>query len=317
MPVCAKINQRRKKVMNLTDLRPWDTQVDPKGRSPLKPFEQVESLITGVVDIFGNLHPDLGKQLKEMADLGLLDLASRKGKAPGGYQNTLAEARKPFIFMNSVGVDDDVRTLLHEGGHAFHAFASAHHPIRDYRHAPMEFCEVASMSMELLGGEYLKTFYNKEDFERSKEEHLEGVVQLLAWVATIDAFQHWIYEHPGHNRTERTQAWVDVYMRFGGSFLDWEGLEEYRESLWHRQLHIFEVPFYYIEYGIAQLGAVQLWLNFKKDPKGTVAKYRAALALGGSRPLPELFAAAGLKFDFSRQTIAPLVEGLAKELKLN
>lgn len=316
IPVVAKIYERRQQQMKLASVRPWDTQVDPLGRPPLKPFEQVHSLIKGTGEIFNRLDPDLGHQFQEMADRGLLDLASRKGKAPGGYQNTLAEARKPFIFMNAVGVDDDVRTLLHEGGHAFHAFASAHDPIRDYRHAPMEFCEVASMSMELMGGEYLKTFYNEEDLARSKQAHLEDVVQLLAWVANIDAFQHWIYEHPDHTREERTRAWVEIYQRFGGQFLDWSGLEKYRESLWHRQLHIFEVPFYYIEYGIAQLGAVQLFLNFKKDPRLTINQYRQGLTLGGSRPLPELFTAAGLKFDFSAKTIAPLVEGLARELGL-
>lgn len=243
-------------------------------------------------------------------------VASRKGKAPGGYQNTLAEIRKPFIFMNAVGVDDDVRTLLHEGGHAFHAFAAAGQTLYPYRHAPMEFCEVASMSMELLANDYLDEFYNGEDRTRSCYSHLEDVIQLLAWVATVDCFQHWIYENPKHTAQEREAKWIEVYNRFGGKFLDWGGLENFQAVLWHRQLHIFEVPFYYIEYGIAQLGALQIWLNSKKDQAKAVRDYRNGLSLGGSRPLPELFSAAGLKFDFSADTIGPLVKAAQAELGL-
>ncbi|MDP2654796.1 MAG: M3 family oligoendopeptidase [Candidatus Omnitrophota bacterium] len=316
VPLCAKIMERRRRLMRLPHLRPWDVHVDPLGRPALKPFIEVRDLITGLKKIFNRLDPQLGGQFDAMAKMGLLDLDSRKGKAPGGYQNTMAEARLPFIFMNAVGVDQDVRTLLHEGGHAFHAFACAPQDIRDYRHAPMEFCEVASMSMELIGGEYLDVFYGPEEWERSKIDHLEDVIQVLAWVANIDAFQHWIYEVPQHAVQERSQAWLGFYNRFGGQLMEWKGLEMYQESLWHRQLHIFEVPFYYIEYGIAQLGALQLWLNAKKDLGGTVAKYKEALALGGSRPLPELFEAAGLKFDFSARTIAPLIAAVQEELGL-
>ncbi len=316
VPVCHKISSRRAAQMGLEKLRPWDTQVDVLNRQALKPFSHVDELIDGVEKIFSSLAPELGAEFREMADLKLLDLASRKGKAPGGYQNTLSEIRKPFIFMNAVGVDDDVRTLLHEGGHAFHAFASASQPIYPYRHAPMEFCEVASMSMELLANDYLDEFYSWEDKERSCASHLEDVVGLLAWVATVDAFQHWIYENPKHTTDEREKKWVEIYERFGGKFLDWKGFENFESTLWHRQLHVFEVPFYYIEYGIAQLGALQIWLNAKKDLAKAIADYRSALSLGGSRPLPELFAAAGLKFDFSSDTIAPLVYALEQELGL-
>ncbi len=316
VPACQKILQRRSVQMGLEKLRPWDTQVDALNRSALKPFSQVQELIMGVENIFTNIDPQLGAEFKEMADLKLLDLASRKGKAPGGYQNTLSEIRKPFIFMNAVGVDDDVRTLLHEGGHAFHAFACAKEPLYPYRHAPMEFCEVASMSMELLANDYLGEFYSEQDKQRSCSSHLEDVVQLLAWVATVDAFQHWIYENPKHTCDERGQKWVEIYERFGGKFLDWSGLENLEATFWHRQLHIFEVPFYYIEYGIAQLGALQIWLNAKKDLPKAVADYRRALSFGGSRPLPELFESAGLKFDFSSETIAPLVKALEQELGL-
>ncbi len=313
VPLNARIFERRKKEMKVKSLRPWDTAVDSLGRSALKPFSKVEGLIEGAQKIFDRLDPQLAGEFKEMRDLDLLDLASRKGKAPGGYQNTLSEARKPFIFMNSVGVDDDVRTLLHEGGHAFHALASAADPLVDYRHAPMEFCEVASMAMELLGGKHMDMFYSKEDTDRSNREHLEGIIHTLAWVANIDAFQHWLYEHRDHSRRQRQQAWLGFYEQFGGKFIDWSELSEVKAFLWHRQLHIFEVPFYYIEYGIAQLGALQVWMNARKDPKKALADYRKGLALGGSRPLPELYKAAGIKFDFSPEIIKPLVEAVTEE----
>ncbi len=314
IPLWAKILKRRGEQMKLEKLRPWDTGVDPWGRKALKPFDDVKILIQGVESVFRKMDKDLGAQFSEMAKLGLLDLASRKGKAPGGYQSVLAETRKPFIFMNAVGVDDDVRTLLHEAGHAFHAVASGHHPLFAYRHAPMEFCEVASMSMELLGNDYLTVFYNNEDLTRSTTSHLEDIVCLLGWVAAIDAFQQWIYKNPKHSPQERTQKWGEIHNRFGAQFIDWSGLEEEQKFLWHRQLHIFEVPFYYIEYGIAQLGALQLWLRAKKDPIRALRDYRNALALGRSRPLPELFKTAGLRFDFSENTIAPLMEAVEKEL---
>ena len=215
--------------------------------------------------------------------------------------------------MNAVGVDNDVRTLLHEAGHAFHALACADEPLVDYRHAPMEFCEVASMGMELLAGEYLSEFYGPADVRRSRREHLEGIIQTLSWVANIDAFQHWLYENPRHTPQERCRAWLGLHERFGGRFIDWEGLEEIRSYAWHRQLHIFEVPFYYIEYGIAQLGALQVWVNARKDAKKALSEYKRGLSLGGSRPVTELFAAAGIKFDFSESLIAPLVEAVTKE----
>ena len=315
VPLYGEILKQRKKEMGVTSLRPWDLAVDSKGRPPLKPFDTGKDLINKTHEIFNKLDLTLGNQFKEMYDWGLLDLESRKGKAPGGYQNTLNEARKPFIFMNAVGVDDDVRTLLHESGHAFHALACAEDPLVDYRHAPMEFCEVASMAMELLGGEYLSEFYNVEDTKRSNREHLEGIVHVLAWVANIDAFQHWMYEHPGHSSHERRQAWGGFYQQFGGKFLDWEGLKEEQAYLWHRQLHIFEVPFYYIEYGIAQLGALQLWLKAKNDLPKALVDYRQGLSLGGSRPLLELYQAAGIRFDFSQDIIGPLVDEVYKEWK--
>ncbi len=316
VPLWRRILERRKERMGLDHLRPWDLNVDPQGRPPLRPFEQTEDLISGVGNIMGRLDADLAGYFQEMSGLGLLDLESRKAKAPGGYQSALAESRKPFIFMNAVGLDDDVRTLMHESGHAFHVFAAADEPIYAYRHAPMEFCEVASMSMELLGGEHLDVFYDQDEKVRSIRTHLENVVHILAWVATVDAFQQWMYEHSAHTRAERTAKWNELYSQFDGGVTDWSGLENYRDNLWHRQLHVFEVPFYYIEYGIAQLGALQLWLNASEDLPETLQRYKSALALGGSRPLPELFATAGLDFDFSERTIEPLILRVAQKLDL-
>ena len=252
-----------------------------------------------------------------MQDLKLLDLANRKGKAPGGYQSTLSESRLPFIFMNAVGLQRDVETMLHEAGHAFHALATQQEDLYAYRGSPIEFCEVASMSMELLGNEFLEEFYSEGDANRARRKHLEGIVEIFPWIATVDAFQHWIYSHPGHTRAERSAAWSGLMDRFGGD-VDWSGFESARANLWHRQLHIFLNPFYYVEYGIAQLGALQVWANSRRDKVKALADYQAGLALGGSRPLPELFAAAGCRFDFSAQTVKPLVELARTELeKLN
>ena len=313
VPLNGKILSRRRQQMKLKSLRPWDTAVDALGEKPLAPFKDAKELIKATGSIFNKLDRDFGLQFQEMNNLGLLDLASRKGKAPGGYQNTLSEARKPFIFMNAVGIDDDVRTLLHEAGHAFHALACADEPIVDYRHAPMEFCEVASMAMELIGGEFLSEFYSPQDVQRSNREHLEGIIQTLAWVANIDAFQHWLYEHPQHSSDERRQAWGTFYEQFGGKFIDWTDLTEVKSYLWHRQLHIFEVPFYYIEYGIAQLGALQVWLNNRRNPKKALADYKKGLALGGSRPVGELYSSTGISFDFSEGIIKPLIEAVTEE----
>lgn len=315
VPLADAIYERRHTLMGVEALRPWDTAVDPLGRDPLKPFETTDELKRGVGEVFRQTDPILGEQFSKMVEQGLLDLSSRKGKAPGGYQSTLSEARVPFIFMNAVGVDDDLRTLLHEGGHAFHAFAAQDEPLLGYRHAPMEFCEVASMGMELLAGDNLSVFYDEEALNRSRRQHLEGIVTLLPWVATIDGFQDWIYTHPGATRDERRSAWLAVRNRFRGHVVDWSGLDEEHAYLWHRQLHIFEVPFYYIEYGIAQLGALQLWVRAHKVGTQALADYRKALALGGSQPLPGLFEAAGLRFDFGPATIEPLVNAVAKALE--
>ena len=314
VPLARRIQQQHRETLGVETLRPWDTSVDPLGRPPLKPFEQVEQLAAGTERIFRAVDPELGAQFAFLRSAGLLDLANRKGKAPGGYQTTLEDERLPFIFMNAVGLDSDVRTLLHEGGHAFHTLACRHEPLSFYRESPLEFCEVASMTMELLGARSLEPFYDRADAERSNRKLLEGIVLILPWIATVDAFQHWIYTHPGHSRSDRRTAWSSLIRRFGG-IVDWSGHEEVRDHSWHRQLHIFLYPFYYIEYGIAQLGALQIWNRSLTDPAGAVRAYREALALGGSRTLPELFAAAGARFGFDVELIAPLMQSIESELE--
>jgi oligoendopeptidase F len=315
VPVVRRIEQRRAKDLGLARLRPWDMNVDPLNRAPLKPFTEARELVDGCLRITERVDSRFGGFIQTMRDLELLNLESRKGKAPGGYQSSLAEARLPFVFMNAVGLDGDVRTLLHEAGHAFHVFATQEEPIGHYRQAPIEFCEVASMSMELLGGEYLSVFYpNPEDLDRSRKKHLEAVIDILPWIARVDAFQHWIYTRPNHTVDERRAYWVELHQRFGG-IEDWSDFEHAQATSWHRQLHIFELPFYYIEYAIAQLGALQVWINSKKDFRAAVADYWSALQLGGSRPLPELFARAKVKFDFGPSALEPLMAAVEAELQ--
>ncbi|HWD20271.1 MAG TPA: M3 family oligoendopeptidase [Verrucomicrobiae bacterium] len=314
MPALRALQAERRRQLNLPALRPWDLAVDPLNRPPLRPFEGVDTLVSKSQEIFDQLDPVLSKEFKLMRDLKVLDLANRKGKAPGGYQSTLSESRLPFIFMNAVGVQRDIETILHEAGHAFHALATREEDLYAYRSAPIEFCEVASMSMELLGNEFIEKFYPADEARRARRDHLEGVVEVFPWIATVDAFQHWIYSHPGHSRAERRAAWLHLMDRFGGD-VDWSGYEKARENAWHRQLHIFLYPFYYVEYGIAQLGALQLWANSRKSRAGALAQYHRALALGGSRPLPELFSAAGCKFDFTTATVKPLVGLVTAELQ--
>jgi oligoendopeptidase F len=312
MPVLRELQAQRRRQLNLPMLRPWDLAVDPLNRPPLRPFERVETMVTKTQQIFDHLDPELARGFRTLQELRLLDLDNRKGKAPGGYQSTLSESRLPFIFMNAVGVQRDVETILHEAGHAFHALATRPEELYAYRGAPIEFCEVASMSMELLGNEFLDAFYSANDTRRARRDHLEGIIEVFPWIATVDAFQHWIYTHPGHTRAARRAAWLSLMDRFEGD-VDWSGYDQARGSWWHRQLHIFIHPFYYVEYGIAQLGALQVWANSKTDKALALRQYQNALALGGSRPLPELFAAAGCQFDFSEQTVQPLISLVQSE----
>ncbi|NBV65390.1 MAG: hypothetical protein EBR71_13205 [Planctomycetes bacterium] len=311
--MARRMQERRAKALGLTALRPWDLKVDVKGRSPLRPFEGADQMVERTSKVYHRMDSELAQMFDSMRGGGCLDLDSRKGKAPGGYQYQRQLSRVPFIFMNAAGMHRDLTTMVHEAGHAFHSLLSKDDPILAYRGSPMEFAEVASMSQELLTLPYLEEFFSTADAERARRELLEGVISMLPWIAQIDAFQHWVYLNPGHSSAERTKAWLDLDARFGGS-LDWSGIEASRAHMWQRQLHLFGMPFYYIEYGIAQLGSLQLWLASKKSEKDALAAYKRALTLGGSKPLPELFAAAGLRFDFGPATVQSLMDAVGAEL---
>ncbi len=315
VPLMRQIQEKHRLALGVDALRPWDTGGRPAGPAAASCRSRTSnSSPPAPRPSFARWTPSWANSSPSSETQQLLDLANRKGKAPGGYQTTLEDERLPFIFMNAVGLDSDVRTLLHEGGHAFHTLACRGEPLSAYRESPLEFCEVASMTMELLGARRLDPFYSPADADRSNRKLLEGIVLILPWIATVDAFQHWIYTHPDHTRRSGRPPGEDLLDRFGG-IVDWSGYEEARDHSWHRQLHIFLYPFYYIEYGIAQLGALQIWQRSLTDRPGAVADYKKALALGGSRPLPELFAAAGIRFDFSDRLIASLMETIRGELE--
>ncbi|MFK7961564.1 MAG: M3 family oligoendopeptidase [Phycisphaerales bacterium] len=313
VPVVQELDAQRAEALGLERLRPWDLSVDPHGREPLRPFDGAEDLIARTSKLFHRLDGGLGTMFDSMRDGTSLDLEARPGKAPGGYQENRDRVRKPFIFMNAAGTQRDLDTMIHEAGHAFHSMLSADEPIVDYRHPPIEFAEVASMSMELLAQPHLAEFYSDAEIHRARRMHLEGLIRFLPWCATVDAFQHWLYTNPDHSQAERTEFWLSLIERFSPG-LDWTGLEHFRETSWQRQLHLFEVPFYYIEYGIAQLGALQLWLQSRESTDRAIANYRRAMSLGGSRPLPELFGAAELTFDFGPGTVGTLITAVRDEL---
>ncbi len=318
VPAVERLHERRRRQMGLDTLRPWDTGPDPLGRPPLKPYEGVDELIGRATPIFERVDPALGDYYRTMVDERLLDLDSRKGKAPGGYCATLPHRKRPFIFMNAAGVPGDVRTLLHEAGHAFHSFEASRLPLLWQRHPGSEMAEVASMAMELLSSPYLERdaggYYAPDDARRARIEHLEGILLFFPHCASVDAFQHWIYTSgEGADRDARDAAWLRLRERFERG-LDWSGLRAERVARWYQQLHIFLYPFYYIEYGIAQLGALQVWRNALRDQGRAVTDYREALALGATRPLPDLFAAAGARLVFDAEGMGELVALVEEQL---
>ena len=313
VPLMREVDEERRQIIGLDSLRMWDLGHDVHGREPLKPFTEVEEMVAGTSRMFHRLSPELGSFFDSLRDGTSLDLDSRKGKAPGGYQLQRDHTRKPFIFMNATGLQRDLETMVHEAGHAFHSIYADDLPLVDYRSAPIEFCEVAAMSMELLTHDFLDEFYTEEDANRAVRKHLEGIVSILAWIATIDAFQHWVYTNPGHTREERQEKWVELGDRFGSN-LNWSGFEEWRKVGWQKQLHLFSYPFYYIEYGIAQLGALQLWLQYRESPEKALNNYANSMKMGGSRPLPQLFEAGDMSFDFGQATVQGLIDAVRDEL---
>ncbi len=315
LPLVNAIYQKKKEKLGLDVLRPWDMDAEPEGTKPLRPFTTGEDLLQKSIDCFNQLRPFFGQCLQKMQQLNHLDLESRKGKAPGGYNCPLAESGAPFIFMNAAGQMNDVTTMLHEGGHAVHSFLAHPLHLNGFKEYPMEIAEVASMAMELFTMDHWESFFdNDTDLKRAREHQLERVISIFPWIAIIDKYQHWIYEHPVHTHEERTAAWVAVLAEFQDDVVDYSGLETYRSNAWQRQLHLFEVPFYYIEYGIAQLGAIGMWMQYKNNPQQALDNYCNALALGATKTLPELYKTAGLEFDFSPGKIKVLMDFVKKEM---
>lgn len=315
LPLVNDIYRKKKEKLGLDTLRPWDLDAEPAGLKPLRPFATGDELLQKTITCFTQLRPFFGDCLVKMKELQHLDLESRKGKSPGGYNCPLAESGAPFIFMNAAGQMHDVTTMVHEGGHAVHSFLAHPLALTGFKEYPMEIAEVASMAMELMSMDHWKAFFDtEEDLKRAKEHQLERVITIFPWIAVIDKFQHWIYEHPAHTEDERTAAWVRTMDEFRDDIIDYSGLEAYRDNAWQRQLHLFEVPFYYIEYGIAQLGAIGMWMQYKNNPKQAMDHYCRALSLGGTKTLPELYKAAGLEFDFSPEKIKTLMDFVEKEM---
>lgn len=311
----AQAEERRIK-LQVDVLKPWDMSVDPDNRPALSPFKDGDELITKTAKAFANIDPYMGECIEKMQQQNLFDVDSRKGKAPGGYNYPLYETGAPFIFMNSTGTMRDLTTMVHEGGHAVHTFITADLALNEFKDLPSEVAELASMSMELVSMDQWGVFFNdSSDLIRAKKEQLEDALSTLPWVATVDKFQHWVYTHPQHSIEEREAAWLQIYREFGHGFSDWSMLEEQEKSLWHKQLHIFEVPFYYIEYGFAQIGALSVWRNYIQNPQKAIQDYLSALRLGYTKSIGEVYETAGVKFDFSQQKIAELADFVNEELQ--
>jgi oligoendopeptidase F len=316
LPLIDKIYNRKKQKLGLAILKPWDTEAEPAGTKPLRPFTDGKDLYEKSVACFEKLNPFFADCLRKMNELKHFDLESRKGKAPGGYNCPLAESGAPFIFMNAASQMSDVTTMVHEGGHAIHSFLAHPLSLSAFKEYPMEIAEVASMSMELFTMNHWQSFFdNDSDLNRAKEHQLERTITIFPWIAIIDKFQHWVYENPNHTIEERTSNWTSILKEFSTESIDYTGLDMYRAIGWQRQLHLFEVPFYYIEYGIAQLGAIGMWMQYQKNPTQALENYMNALALGGTKTLPELYKTAGLEFNFSPNYVKTLMDFTNEELE--
>lgn len=315
VPLVKIIYEEQRKSIGVDQLRPWDMDAEPEGIQPLQPFSTGTELTEKTIECFEQLNPFFADCLRKMDELKRFDLDSRKGKAPGGYNMPLAETGAPFIFMNAAGTLDDVTTMVHEGGHAIHSFLTHNLELTGFKEYGAEIAEVASMAMELFSMEHWTIFFkDKEELRRAKFKQLERVLTILPWIARIDAFQHWLYEHPAHTAEERGAKWMELANEYSTGLIDYIGLEQFRPYEWQRQLHLFEVPFYYIEYGIAQLGAIGLWMQFKQNQQEALQHYINALSLGGTKTLPQLYEAAGLKFDFSPGHIKTLMDFVKTEM---
>jgi len=316
VPILKEQAEKRAELLGIEVLKPWDMDVSTTGKAALKPFKNGTELIDKTIACFNAIDPKLGHMLSIMKANQLFDVESRKGKAPGGYNYPLAETGAPFIFMNSANSFRDLTTMVHEGGHAIHTFLTANLELNDFKHCPSEVAELASMSMELISMDNWNIYFdNEEDLVRAKKEQLTDVLKTLPWVAVIDQYQHWIYTNPDHNAADREEAFKQIYNRFGAGFTNWDGLEKEFGNTWQKQLHLFEVPFYYIEYAIAQLGAIAIWKNYKENPQKALQQYLEALALGYTKPINEIYETAGIKFDFSLDYIDQLASFVKEELE--
>lgn len=316
VPLVKEIQLEKLKKLGKEKFRPWDTEVDPEGKQPLKPFEKGTELLNGTINMFDKLDTYFGDCLRTMNEMGHLDLDSKEGKAPGGYNYPLYEIGVPFIFMNSVGAQRDLVTMVHEGGHAVHSFLSRDLEMTGFKSLPSEVAELASMSMEMLTMNLWNEFYkDDENFKRAKKEQLESILKILPWIAQIDEFQHWIYENPAHNIADRYAKWLSISKEYGTGLTDWTGFEDMLATSWQRQLHLFEVPFYYIEYGIAQLGALGIWKNSMTNSAKAIENYKNALRLGYTETIPEIYKVAGIKFDFTEEYLKELADFVQTQLK--
>lgn len=316
VPILKEQAEKRREALGLETLKPWDLEVSVSGKPALKPFNNGEELIDKSIACFNAIDEKLGNKLATMKANNLFDVESRKGKAPGGYNYPLAETGAPFIFMNSANSLRDLTTMVHEGGHAIHTFLTADLELNDFKHCPSEVAELASMSMELISMDNWDVYFdNAEDLNRAKKEQLADVLKTLPWVAVIDQFQHWVYTNPNHTAADREETFKQIYNRFGAGFADWTDLEKEFGNVWQKQLHLFEVPFYYIEYAIAQLGAIAVWKNYKENPEKALEQYLAALSLGYTKPMNEIYETAGIKFDFSAEYVKELAAFVKEELE--
>jgi len=316
VPLVKDIHARQAAQLGKDQLKPWDTEVDPLGRKALKPFETGQQLLEGTIAMFNNIDPFFADCIQTMDTLGHLDLESKPGKSPGGYNYPLYEIGVPFIFMNAVGAHRDLVTMVHEGGHAIHSFLSKDLALTGFKNLPSEVAELASMSMELLSMEQWGHFFaDADELKRAKIEQLETILKILPWIATIDEFQHWVYENPTHTVAERQGRWTLITDAYGTGIVNWTGFEDFKSRSWQRQLHLFEVPFYYIEYGIAQLGALAVWKNSKSNLPQAIAAYKNALALGYTRQIPEIYQTAGILFDFSDAYVQEIAAFVHTELQ--
>ena len=307
LPILNELYLTRKQNLKVTQLRPWDLNADTAGQAPLHPFKDTNELLHKGIQCLEQVHPEYARIIRLIQQNGFLDLASRPGKRPGGYNMPLQATRMPFVFMNATNSLGDLRTFMHESGHAIHFFLTRDYPLLFDRKFTFEVAELAAMTMELLTMDHWHLFFpNEADLRRAKITQLEHVLKVLPWIATIDQFQHWLYTHPNHTQEERRAKWTESFHAFTPGVLDYSSLEQYIENLWHKQLHLFEVPFYYIEYGFAQLGAIALWRQYRENPEQAVAAFTRAMRLGNTRSIREIYAEAGIRFDFSQEYVRDL-----------